>query len=364
MLPIGLSFHRHFPSPGFAELDVWLRRRQSSCGEWHVNHTLLAPRSDVRYGWIDIFKFVAAAEVLILHALPRPEPGVADPSWAFLIGSICRAAVPFFFVVSGFFLRIPERFEPSIITRPLKRLLPIFLGWMLIYDVAFSVFGAPYPWHPRLSDLWTGGIAFQLWFLPVLGASQVLVAAGTIALGRKGTLLICFLIALVGWVTGPYASAIHFAHHAAVNRGFFGPFLVGCGLFIREKNIRMRSAVSMFAFLASLCVSLAENSLIADLSGSALAYNESTLGPALLGISALMIGLSIELAVRQDTASLLGKLSLGVYCIHVLFLWPLIGLFGNNTVAESMSVFVGLLFLSGTGAYMLLRTPLLRHLVI
>src|SRR5206468_1666073 len=76
-----------------------------------------------------------ALPVVSLHSLPRGGTGAS------IIGMVCRCAVPFFLIASGYLQNPPERLALQVLSRPLWRLLPIYLFWMAVYYAVAGVSG-------------------------------------------------------------------------------------------------------------------------------------------------------------------------------------------------------------------------------
>lgn len=108
---------------------------------------------------IDAFCYLCAAVVILFHALPSKPP---VPAWAADFATICFMAVPFFFISSGYFLRAAKRFNVGLVYRPVRRLLPIYLFWMLAYCLLLKLIPLQ-AWSFSARDLLWGGSAYHLW---------------------------------------------------------------------------------------------------------------------------------------------------------------------------------------------------------
>ena len=80
------------------------------------------------YSLIDITKFVLAFLVIGVHTFPFSD--ISSELNLIFIASICRIAVPFFFVASSFFFFQKDR----KITSYLKRIALLYLIWTIIYS--------------------------------------------------------------------------------------------------------------------------------------------------------------------------------------------------------------------------------------
>jgi surface polysaccharide O-acyltransferase-like enzyme len=156
-----------------------------------------------RHDGIDLVRLLMAFAVVLLHALPKPVDTPGGAPWVILLATACRAAVPFFFVAAGYFMRPPSSLRWSVVQRPLLRVVPAFLVWVALYHAASVVLGVPAR-AMRWTDLFSGGLAFHLWFLPALAAAMILVTAGIAVLGRRWTRVLCCVLAACALAVGSY----------------------------------------------------------------------------------------------------------------------------------------------------------------
>lgn len=316
--------------------------------------------SPARNPAIDAMRYALAFVVVLLHSLPVNQVG--HPAWVALAAIACRVAVPFFFITSGYFLRPASRFDATLILRPLQRLLPIYLFWMLVYFIFLQVVPIQH-WSFSPRDLISGGTAFHLWFLPALGFALMLVSGGISLVGLRATGALCVLLAMIGICRGSYHDAL--ALSGAVQRGglLISPLFVYLGVLARRQAWSLgRFAVP--AILASYALLVFEEWLIERLSASAsFASHDFT-------FATYLFGLSCFLAIRQMSASRLlehaawfGRLSLSVYAGHVLFLWMLEPIIGNDTPWQ-VAILSALCFgLATLLSLVLMRVPGLRRVV-
>lgn len=90
------------------------------------------PHPPKRYLIIDVFRLLCACLVVMIHCLEVPE---GHPFAHMIVVCFSQQAVPFFFLVSGFFLgkKLYASPEPlHIITRYVKSQLLLYGAWMLI----------------------------------------------------------------------------------------------------------------------------------------------------------------------------------------------------------------------------------------
>lgn len=119
---------------------------------------------------IDIFRYVCAAMVVIIHTHPFAD--FSERLDFLFSGILSRIAVPFFFTSAGYFyMQKLERGE-SPFWPYLKRLLIPYVLWTIIYDVAEWIQSDPESLKSFLSqsiyEFFVTGSYTQFWFFPAL----------------------------------------------------------------------------------------------------------------------------------------------------------------------------------------------------
>jgi surface polysaccharide O-acyltransferase-like enzyme len=89
-------------------------------------------RANERHIGIDSFRYILCFPVALLHSLPGMA-GHTTTIWATITACVCRGAVPFFFIASGYFMRTPLSWRPEMLIRPIGRLLPVYIAWFCVY---------------------------------------------------------------------------------------------------------------------------------------------------------------------------------------------------------------------------------------
>ena len=124
------------------------------------------------YTGIDFFRIIACIFVIAIHTAPLYQIN-KDIDLLFTRG-LCRLAVPFFFVTSGFFL-IRKYTENSyhLIQFEKKLCLLYFISILIylpinLYSGYFNVFSLP----AFLQDIFFDGTFYHLWYFPscILGS--------------------------------------------------------------------------------------------------------------------------------------------------------------------------------------------------
>lgn len=223
-----------------------------------VEHNLIKNR---RITSLDLFKVLAIFAVVTIHSQPfsPKSPYISDTRLGVVVDLCCRFAVPFFFMVSGYFFaeKVSKGSRPIVVFgTSAKRLISVYVVWCLFYFLVPLNYLASVPknWFQAVLNNWQdyapsgahlllNGTYDVLWFLPAL-IIALLVLTLSHRFGWK-RYLAHLSIALygVGLLWGSY-SALWFpggASELAINTRngpFFGtPFVVlGWVIFQRQKE--------------------------------------------------------------------------------------------------------------------------------
>ncbi|MEY8516855.1 acyltransferase [Lachnospiraceae bacterium 29-84] len=235
------------------------------------------------YGAIDNFRLVAALLIVAIHTAPlKSFNATADYLVTYCFG---RIAVPFFFLVTGFFVLAPyERalFQTPAAGRKAFRKTGTFLKrTTALYAAATLLYLPVKVYSKQLGGIWESiqeilfdGTFYHLWYLPavLLGCLFVM------ALMRTCSPSTGFLVTIVLYLIGVFGdSYYHLVEHIPVigacyqgifaisaytrNGIFFAPVFLWIGAVIANQNIRMPASHAAAGFLVSLAGMLAEGYL-------------------------------------------------------------------------------------------------------
>lgn len=284
-----------------------------------------------RYDGIDFIRFCMAFLIVLLHSLPSYQEQQYQ-IWSAPLAMICRAGVPFFFITSGYFLARQERFSVGIVLKPLRRLLPIYIFWMAVYFV-FLLVVPIHSWSFGLRDLLSGGTAFHLWFLPALGFALAMVAMGLSLAPSSVVGLACTALAAFALTRGTYHDVLGL--HGAASRGglFVAPLYVYVGTLLSRRWLILPQWACAALVLLAYGLLFAEEHLIAALSGLARPISHDfTIATFPVGAAMFLFARSIGSSRFIDRFAPLGRASLAIYVSHLLFLWLLMPVIGNDSV--------------------------------
>ena len=289
---------------------------------------------------VDCFRALAILAVMVIHSLPFADPGsaVGDAfDAATLANQFARFAVPFFFVMTGFFwgVKADTRAHTVAVSITLgKRLLGLFVFWSLIYVLPFNTellfqhglagaaeaIGANFHAiadHP--ARVFFEGTKGHLWFLPALlcclGVSAVLIAYD------RATPLLWLAIVLyaVGLLSKAYADtplgiAIEFNTR---NGPFFGLIFYASGYLLsrhKPKDTWFAGGLALIVF--GYVLQLVELDFLHSRFGTTMAQ-DYVVGTYFLGVGSAMMALSNQPFTRFPGLGVIGPLTLGIYAIHV-----------------------------------------------
>lgn len=137
------------------------------------------------YNAVDLTKFLCSILVVTIHAGPRGGTQRADAINYFLRNYLARIAIPFFFVMAGYFLfrkTTLAEFDLKPIKKYLLRMLRLYLIWsviylpMALYDLWMEESGVVSVALHYVRNVLFVGSYVQLWYLNALIVAIVMVS--------------------------------------------------------------------------------------------------------------------------------------------------------------------------------------------
>ena len=227
------DFIDFFPIPFYNQRNHHLERtilmRNYSVSELGSQHDVTAQDAlyppQKRYLLIDIFRVFCALLVVILHCLEIPD---GHPFAHMIVVCFSQQAVPFFFLVSGFFLgkKLYASSNPLFVTkRYAKSQLLLYGGWMIIeFPSILATYQALYT---GCSPLYLLAVIIRrilfagqgvYWYLLVL-AESALISGLCVHLKREHLL---YAAALIGLMLGfIYDAGLSFLFFGKMNQLFY-----------------------------------------------------------------------------------------------------------------------------------------------
>lgn len=307
-----------------------------------------APRT--RHAGIELGRAVAMLAVVLIH-VPPPAPAA---QW---LRPLAELGVPYFFVVSGYFLgvsrsaRVPVPNGLPAARGMLRKLLGLYVLGCVVYAVvpldwlsalrhgelvaacgatlqeSVAAFGAAPV--ARLLDGPPGG--FHLWFLPALACGAGLLALAVRLRQERALLGLAIVLFALGLLGGRYADTpLGLALGMNTRNGpFQSTLLVGVGYALATRGLPLRAPLRGPLVLACglMLLWLESAWLRAQLGALPDAYSVAVLP---LGLGAFLCFHDLpRMPARVERACLaLGGSTLGVYLWHVLLRVPVASVLG------------------------------------
>lgn len=337
---------------------------------------------------VDVCRLIAIFAVILIHTLPfsPPKPEIngrfGELGWA--INQATRFAVPFFFIVAGYFWALKQRTsaDPDADSWAMgRRIALLFVVWSLIYLLPFDIqamrqHGLLGPakmfywnvvnWLADPVELVLQGSKLHLWFLPAL-LSALAVCAFAMRRGwHRGLAIVAVLMFTAGLLSKAYSQTALGFHlpFDARNGPFMATMLFGIGVFLSRRTAAPGWLLSGSAlFAAGMAIQVAELYWLSQLYGTA-PYQDFTFGTCLMGIGFAMAALSNHRWLQSRRFGGIGQYTLGIYAVHMVFVDLLRGV---RTVLVSplweLAYPMIVLALSVAAVLLMARSPILRRIV-
>jgi surface polysaccharide O-acyltransferase-like enzyme len=321
---------------------------------------------------IDTFRlytmfFVVWAHVQFFGSLDKGSSLAKAAELAIIIS--VRYAIPFFFIVAGYFTGGKIVQEPSkaiaIAGQYTSRLAVIFLFWCVVYALERpqNVLSLAYEQPIKLIS---EGTRVHLWFLMSLILTVWLFALWPFRKSPKSFLLLGGILYTIGLLAGSYnVTPIGFDLNINTCKGpFFGTLFFAIGVALRNRMPRLSKRAAACMALAGLAIFSLEAILI-----RLRWFVHPIMHDYLLGSIPYGVGASLLIMTKPDSdldrrVSPFSRYVLGIYVIHMLFIDLLkpLGAFVQPLVWQL--VFPMVVFgLSLLASMLIAKTPLRRVVV-
>lgn len=312
--------------------------------------------SGVTYCGVDLFKFIAAILVVFIHANEAKNEIVSNV----IVNCFSGIAVPFFFIVSGFFfekgLSKAENKKVFLFNYE-KKLLLLYFFWQL--------FNLPLNIHmyiekyPDASVLEYVLLLFRSIFLCGNGVVWYILAMAEAAtviylihkFFSKNICLYIFisvgLLLMLGYDS--FSEILSLTPYSYVNEGFYFVFswsnnfimkaipFMGIGYLISKNHIRISCKISflIFSFLSivSLLVYILDIKSIVKFDLNIILYIP-------LAILFFLISISIKLKLSLKVSLLFREISSSIYFLHTYFIYNIMDIFFGIEFSSIIKVLV------------------------
>lgn len=293
---------------------------------------------------VDVVKLIAITGVIVIHAAPFSEMSAERCIYRqleIILNQLSRFAVPFFFIISGYFFGIKERDDKrKIISNTVvtvKRLFLIFFAWNVIYILPYNA-GAIYEYGlsgPFKVAYWNlinlasdpirlifHGTKAHLWFL----AGLIWAVLFTGLFRYWGLYRSAFIIAtglyLAGLLAHSYSDSpfgIHFNFDIR-NHIFFSTifFITGYQLaYFKPRPSWFPTGIAVLAL--GVAIHSTEIYVLWMLYGTDPDMHSYTIGTYVMGIGTAAIALSNNRLLNIEAFAKMGRYVLGIYVVHYIF---------------------------------------------
>jgi len=292
---------------------------------------------------VDIFRLIAIVAVIIIHTTPfRSDDGVTNETSRYLdviFNQIARFAVPFFFVISGYFWGVKIRNGGDPISTSLymaKRIIIIFVAWCFIYLLPYN-FNYIYEygvwgtikvsyWHIRdliqyPLTLLMQGTKNHLWYLVGLLCAILISTFFAQIKQIKMLVILSIFLYLFGVLAKSYVDTpmgIHLDFNTR-NGPFFSTFLFVTGYLLSGKNINTNWVFyGLSVFCMGSVLHFTEIYYLWEIFGTS-THHDYVIGTYFMGVGVAMAALSNHPALKNKALSKIGQMTLGIYAVHFIF---------------------------------------------
>lgn len=152
-----------------------------------LNSNMRTPDREDLLSGIDLIRFIGAIGIIALHSFMEYD-NFFD---SYIVRILVRWTVPFFFIVTGYFLK--DDLKSFILY--LIHIFIQYLFWTLVYAVVLH-YDIWSPW--RFASALRSGVVFHFWYYPtLLMCSSFVWILGKIFKDSKWIIIICFILFLM-----------------------------------------------------------------------------------------------------------------------------------------------------------------------
>lgn len=231
------------------------------------------------YAGLDYFRIIAALLIIAIHTSPLLS--YSEMSDFILTRIIARIAVPFFFMLSGFFLISRHNYNYDKLKVFLKNTVFIYGISIFIY-IPLNIYNGYFSMDNLLpniiKDIVFDGTLYHLWYLPasIIGASIAYFLVKK--LGMKWSFIISVILYIIGMLGDSYYGFLEklpllknfYGYIFEVsdytrNGVFFAPVFFILGGIIANKSVSISSKNSLIGFLISFTLMFCEGIILHNL---------------------------------------------------------------------------------------------------
>ncbi|TGY97934.1 hypothetical protein E5329_02105 [Petralouisia muris] len=305
------------------------------------------------YGAIDQFRLIAACLIVAIHTSPLQSfSETADFLVTYCIG---RVAVPFFLMVTGFFVLAPYQKSIGRNSRQAEqaslKLGKFLKKTALLYGAATCLY-LPVKIYAKqwniglggwLKEIFFDGTFYHLWYLPAVLLGCLLLAGCMRLLSPMAISLVTFLLYLIGTAGDSYYQLISqvpvlkmiyqgiFCISSYTRNGiFFAPLFLWMGVLLANGKVEMETQKAAVGLAVSMAGMLAEGYLTFAMEWQKHNSMYLMLIPVMFFLFELLLGL------EGVSAEIVRDLSMCVYIIHPISIILVRGMAGAVKMTDLM----------------------------
>ncbi|EFW7442069.1 acyltransferase family protein [Escherichia coli] len=270
---------------------------------------------------IDTMRFVACFFIIAVHIGGYPQQGELFTE---VFRGVSRWAVPFFFLVTGYFLSCQNK-------RKLLLRLTRITYITLIFSVLFFIFQLTLNYKDGYSSIisiidpfiFIGGSYFHLWFLPSILIGMISVSYMIENVSENFGISLSILIIFIIWCVDFFGTA-YFSHDIYEStRTILSIPTIYIGYYLYTKKdiiIKSNGNLLILCMLSSVVFSVIEILIYKSIYGSLANIRELPLFSVITAIIILMLSIRSQ-STKETVLSRIGRDdSIVIYLIHPLFI--------------------------------------------
>ncbi|WP_188312099.1 acyltransferase [Salinarimonas soli] len=274
---------------------------------------------------IDAFRVPAVLAVILIHSTPTGQTEIGAPQ---IMNQISRFAVPFFFVLSGYFIGLRGiDSASSTFYRVARRTLPVFIVWTSLYAiVAPGGIERTLKVGTLIYTIITGGpFGYHLWFLPSLIVCTAMATWLVTNFRWFYAIIFALMLYVVGLCLSSYSGL--FTGYGIWSKGIWvaratpliGTIYVISGIYLGVHGAR--SDIRLWAALlaSGISIHLCESWALSRVGLSQFTASEFLIGTLGSGIGAFGFAANLQKTRTLEVAAKIGRYGLGMYCVHLFF---------------------------------------------
>ena len=293
---------------------------------------------------VDAIRVLAIVSVIATHTTPfqtQPLLGEGELDVAIIINQAARFAVPFFFILSGYFWAIKFSDDSRVMQptlKAMKRIALIFIAWSLICLLPLNLIEtlnvAPLgpitvmyenlitAWRDNPLNLILGGTKVHLWYLMSLLLSLAISAVFLRYQLRIPLVVLAVILFAIGLAGKPYRDTpLEFIVAFNLRDGpFFSLIFFVTGYFLQRRGPSDKWLVpGIFLTVVGLIMHFTELMALHLFWGTSM-LQDYVLGTYFMGLGVALISLSNTQYLNLPLITYFGPFVLGIYVSHLGFL--------------------------------------------